>query len=46
MVQSFDAVVVVTDHKAVNYDDLYDWSVLIIDSRNVYKGRNGKVVKA
>lgn len=45
-VQSFDAVVIVTDHKAVNYDDLYDWSGLIIDSRNVYKGRNGKVLKA
>ncbi|HAC15157.1 MAG TPA: nucleotide sugar dehydrogenase [Bacteroidetes bacterium] len=46
VIQSFDAVIVVTDHKAVNYDDLYDWSGLIIDSRNVYKGRNGKVLKA
>lgn len=46
VVEGFDAVVIVTDHKAVNYDELYDWSDLIIDSRNVYKGRNGKVVKA
>ncbi len=46
VVEGFDVVVIVTDHKAVNYDELYAWSDLIIDSRNVYKGRNGKVVKA
>jgi len=46
IVEGFDTVVIVTDHKSIDYDALYAWSDLIIDTRNVYKGINGKVLKA
>jgi UDP-N-acetyl-D-glucosamine dehydrogenase len=46
VIEGFDAVVIVTDHKSVNYEELYQWADLIVDSRNVYKGIHGKVVKA
>lgn len=36
IIESFDAVVIVTDHKAVNYIELKNWSDCIIDTRNVY----------
>lgn len=45
-VQGFDAVVIVTDHADVNYEQLKEWSDVIVDSRNVYPEPNGKVVKA
>jgi UDP-N-acetyl-D-glucosamine dehydrogenase len=35
-IEAFDAVVIVTDHKAVNYIELKNWSDCIIDTRNVY----------
>ena len=43
-----DAVVVVTAHRNVNYDELGLWAKLIVDSRNVMVGRHisGKLVKA
>lgn len=46
VIESFDAVVIATDHADVNYDELKEWSDLIVDSRNVYKEPNGKVIKA
>ena len=46
LISDFDAVVIVTDHSTINYDDLLNWSSLIIDSRNVYKGNHQKVFKA
>lgn len=45
-IRSFDAVVVVTDHKDVDYDALLNWSDVIIDSRNVIKSKNDKVIRA
>lgn len=32
----FDAVIIVTDHSDVNYEELLEWSSCIVDSRNVY----------
>lgn len=45
-IRSFDAVVVVTDHKDVDYDALLSWSDIIIDSRNVIKTKSDKVIRA
>lgn len=33
--QAFDAVVIATNHKSVNYQELADWAPCIIDARNV-----------
>lgn len=35
-VRAFDAVVVATDHDAVDYAALAEWSTLIIDTRNIF----------
>ena len=46
---SFDAVVIATNHKAVNYQELADWSDCIIDSRNAManiKQKPDQVLKA
>lgn len=47
-VSSYDAVVISTNHKAVNLRELADWSPLIIDTRDAMRGISGpaKVVKA
>lgn len=39
-IESFDAVVIVTDHSDVNYRELAEWSSCIVDSRNVYSGKD------
>ncbi len=41
MVAAADAVVVLTDHTPVDYDLVADSASLILDTRNVYKGRSG-----
>ena len=41
--QSVDATILVTDHKAVDYDLILDHAPLIIDTRGVYRDHNGKV---
>ena len=41
----FDIVVIATDHDDVDYEGLYGSAQLILDTRNRYKGRNGKVRK-
>lgn len=46
VVRSFDAAVVVTDHKGVDYESLRRWVGVVVDSRNVYKGEVDGVVKA
>jgi UDP-N-acetyl-D-glucosamine dehydrogenase len=46
LVRSFDAAVVVTDHKGVDYEALRRWVPVVVDSRNVYKGEVKGVVKA
>ena len=42
---SYDACVIVTDHSNIDYDMIYDNCRLIIDTRNVYDGKNGNHVK-
>ena len=46
IISSFDAVLISTAHAAVNYQQLADWSPLIVDTRNVmvkYQVAAGKV---
>jgi UDP-N-acetyl-D-glucosamine dehydrogenase len=48
-VESFDAVIVATNHQAVNYQELADWTSCIVDTRNALAGvktRPGQVWKA
>lgn len=48
-ISSYDAVVISTNHKAVNYQELADWAECIIDSRNAMvsiKTQPGQVTKA
>ena len=48
-ISSFDAVVIVTAHRAVNYQELADWCPCLVDTRNVMAGfqtRPGQVWKA
>ena len=48
-VQHFDAVIIATNHQAVNYQELADWSPCIVDARNamaVVKTKPGQVWKA
>lgn len=48
-ISGFDAVLVATHHKAVNYQELADWADCIIDSRNAMslcRTKPGQVVKA
>jgi UDP-N-acetyl-D-glucosamine dehydrogenase len=37
-ISQFDAVVIATAHRAVNYRELRDWSSCIVDTRNVMEG--------
>ena len=48
-VESFDAVIIATNHQALNYQELADWSPCIVDTRNAMAGiktRPGQVWKA
>ncbi len=42
VVSSFDAVLISTAHKNVNYQELVDWSQIVIDTRNACAGLQGK----
>jgi UDP-N-acetyl-D-glucosamine dehydrogenase len=47
--QSFDAVIIATNHQSINYQELADWSPCIVDTRNVMavvKTKLGQVWKA
>jgi len=48
-IQNYDAVLISTDHTSIDYDELVEYSQLVIDTRNATKdvknGRN-KIVKA
>lgn len=47
--ESFDAVIIATNHKAVNYQELADWTSCIVDTRNAMaeiKTKPGQVWKA
>ena len=48
-VQGYDVAVIATNHASVNYQELADWSPLIVDTRNAMiglKARPGQVWKA
>ncbi len=44
--QETDAALIITDHKAVDYDLVLEHAPLIIDTRGVYRHKNGKVHSA
>jgi UDP-N-acetyl-D-glucosamine dehydrogenase len=47
--QGFDAVIIATNHEAVNYQELADWLPCIVDARNAMAGiktKPGQVFKA
>lgn len=44
--RSYDCVLIATNHNAFDYDAIYDYASLIVDTRGVYQGRNHKVVHA
>ena len=49
MIESFDLVLIATNHSSVNYQELGDWAQCIVDTRNAmaaFKGASGKVWKA
>ena len=49
LISGFDAVLISTAHKAVNYQELADWASCIIDTRNImatFKTNPGQVWKA
>jgi len=49
VVQAHDVVLISTDHDAVDYASLLEWSELIVDTRNVFarRGLSGaQIVKA
>ena len=48
-VQSFDAVIIATNHQAINYQELADWAPCIVDTRNAMadiKAKPGQIWKA
>jgi UDP-N-acetyl-D-glucosamine dehydrogenase len=48
-IESFDVVLISTNHSCVNYQDLADWAHCIVDTRNAMSGthvQSGKVWKA
>jgi UDP-N-acetyl-D-glucosamine dehydrogenase len=48
-IESFDLVLIATNHSCVDYQDLADWARCIVDTRNAMSGTNagsGKVWKA
>jgi UDP-N-acetyl-D-glucosamine dehydrogenase len=48
-IESFDAVIIATNHEVINYQEMADWSPCIVDTRNamaLVKTRSGQVWKA
>tara|TARA_R110000868_G_scaffold383578_10_gene650742 strand:- start:14593 stop:15924 length:1332 start_codon:yes stop_codon:yes gene_type:complete len=49
-ISGYDAIVIVTDHKIVNYNELLNWNKCIVDSRNIISklisGKHDNVFKA
>ena len=49
IIESFDLVLIATNHSCLNYQELSEWAQCIVDTRNVMaavKGASGKVWKA
>lgn len=44
--ESFDAIVLTTNHDAFNYEEISSHARLIVDSRGVYRGGGQNIVKA
>jgi UDP-N-acetyl-D-glucosamine dehydrogenase len=44
--KEYDAVVLTTDHSKFDYDMIYEYSRLIIDSRGIYRKSASHIVKA
>jgi len=44
--KKYDVGIIVTDHSCINYDIIFETIPLIVDTRNVYKKKNIKIVKA
>ena len=40
-ISEFDAAIIATAHQNVNYQELLDWSKLVVDTRNATKGISG-----
>ena len=40
-----DCVIILTDHSNINYNFIYKYSNLIIDTRNIYKIKSDKILK-
>jgi UDP-N-acetyl-D-glucosamine dehydrogenase len=43
--ESYDACVIVTDHTNVDYELVYNHAQLILDTRNIFKSKNGKHIR-
>ena len=41
----YDACVIITDHTNIDYESIYNFCQLIIDTRNVYKSKKGTHIK-
>jgi UDP-N-acetyl-D-glucosamine dehydrogenase len=41
-IESFDAVIIATNHQAVNYQELADWTTCVVDTRNAMAGLKTK----
>jgi UDP-N-acetyl-D-glucosamine dehydrogenase len=46
LLRSTDAVLIATDHSAVDYANVLECAPLVVDTRGVYRGSHSKVVKA
>lgn len=46
VISSYDCVVIVTDHDAVDYDQLLEHSQLIVDARGRYRHNGGNIIRA
>jgi UDP-N-acetyl-D-glucosamine dehydrogenase len=42
----YDVAIIVTDHSNIDYKKIYESLPLIIDTRNVYKEKSPKIIKA
>ncbi len=42
---SYDACIIVTDHSNIDYELIYNFCELIIDTRNVFESKNGSHIK-
>ncbi|HOC42248.1 MAG TPA: nucleotide sugar dehydrogenase [Thermoanaerobaculales bacterium] len=46
VLQAIDVALIVTDHRAVDYELILEYAPLVVDTRGVFRHRNGKVRRA